>query len=95
MDRVNSTTDKLVGKVNNDTDGRQTVMAAAQKVINAMVGERKLLASSYVYEDPANPAEGDSAWYKLAIDDIDSQEHIYLTYQFRFSVESDNVAVTE
>ena len=95
MDRVNSTTDTLVGKVNNDTDGRQTVMAAAQKVINTMVSERKLLASSYVYEDPANPAEGDSAWYKLAIDDIDSQEHIYLTYQFRFSAESDNTALAE
>lgn len=88
MDRVNTTTDKLVGKVNNDTDGRQTVMAAAQKVINAMVGEKKLLASSYVFEDPANPAEGDNAWYKLAVDDIDSQEHIYLTYMFRFSAES-------
>ena len=85
MDRVNSTTDKLVGKVNNDVDGRQTVMAAAQKVINVMAGEKKLLASSYVFEDPSNPAEGDSAWYKLAIDDIDSQEHIYLTYMFRFS----------
>lgn len=85
MDRVNSTCDKLVGKVNNDTDGRQTVMAAAQKVINTMVGEKKLLATSYVYEDPANPAEGDNAWYKLAIDDIDSQEHIYLDYMFRFS----------
>lgn len=89
MDRVNSTCDKLIGKINNDTDGRQTVMAAAQKVLNTMAGEKKILASSYVYEDPANPAEGDSAWFKLAIDDIDSMEHIYLTYQFRFSAVSD------
>lgn len=89
MDRVNSTCDKLVGKVNNDVDGRQTVMAAAQKVLNTMAGEKKILASSYVFEDPANPAEGDSAWFKLAIDDIDSLEHIYLTYMFRFSAVDD------
>lgn len=89
MDRVNSTCDKLVGKINNDVDGRQTVMAAAQKVLNTMAGEKKILASSYVYEDPANPAEGDSAWFKLAIGDIDSLEHIYLTYQFRFSAVND------
>lgn len=88
MDRVNSTCDKLVGKINNDTDGRQTVMAAAQKVLNTMAGEKKILASSYVFEDPANPAEGDSAWFKLAIDDIDSLEKIYLTYMFRFSANS-------
>lgn len=85
MDRVNSTTDKLVGKVNNDNDGRSTVMAAAQKVINTMIAEKKLLLGSTVYLDDTNPPEGDSAWYKLAIDDIDSQEKIYLTYQFRFT----------
>ena len=89
MDRVNSTCDKLVGKINNDKDGRETVMAAAQKVLNTMSGEKKILASSYVYEDPANRAEGDSAWFKLAIDDIDSMERIYLTYQFRFSAVDD------
>lgn len=88
MDRVNSTCDKLVGKINNDVDGRQTVMAAAQKVLNTMAGEKKILATSYVFEDPANPAEGDMAWFKLAIDDIDSLEKIYLTYMFRFSANS-------
>lgn len=87
MDRIDSTCEKLVGNVNNDTDGRQTIMAAAQKVIHAMVAEKKLLSGSTVYEDPGNPAEGDSAWFKLAIDDIDSAEKIYLTYQFRFAPE--------
>lgn len=87
MDRVDSTCEKLVGNVNNDTDGRQTIMATAQKVINAMIEEKKLMRGSMVYEDPGNPAEGDSAWFKLAIDDIDSAEKIYLTYQFRFAPE--------
>ena len=87
MDRVDSTCEKLVGNVNTDTDGRQTIMATAQKVINAMIEEKKLMRGSTVYEDPGNPAEGDSAWFKLAIDDIDSAEKIYLTYQFRFAPE--------
>ena len=87
MDRVDSTCEKLVGNINNDTDGRQTIMATAQKVINAMIEEKKLMSGSTVYEDPGNPAEGDSAWFKLAIDDIDSVEKIYLTYQFRFAPE--------
>ena len=87
MDRVDSTCEKLVGNINNDTDGRQTFMATAQKVINAMIEEKKLMSGSTVYEDPGNPAEGDSAWFKLAIDDIDSVEKIYLTYQFRFAPE--------
>lgn len=85
MDRVDTTCEKLVGKVDNDTDGRQTIMATAQKVINEMIGEKKIMLGSTVYEDPANPAAGDSAWFKLAIDDIDSAEKIYMTYQFRFS----------
>lgn len=85
MDRVDSSCEKLVGNVNNDTDGRQTIMATAQKVINEMVGEKKIMLGSTVYEDQDNPAQGDSAWFKLAIDDIDSAEKIYLTYQFRFA----------
>ncbi|WP_288311858.1 phage tail sheath subtilisin-like domain-containing protein [uncultured Selenomonas sp.] len=88
MDRVDSSCEKLVGNVNNDTDGRQTIMATAQKVINEMVGEKKLMLGSTVYEDPDNPAQGDSAWFKLAIDDIDSAEKIYLTYQFRFAADT-------
>ena len=84
MDRVNSTVDKLIGKINNDQDGRQTIIAAAQSVINEMVREKKLMFGSYVYEDDGHPAEGDSAWFILDILDIDSAEHIYLTYRFRF-----------
>lgn len=94
MDRVDSTCEKLVGNVNNDVDGRQTIMATAQKVINAMVAEKKLLAGSTVYEDPGNPAEGDSAWFKLAIDDIDSAEKIYLSYRFRFAAEIEKESET-
>lgn len=84
MDRVNTTHDELIGNINNDADGRATVIAAANAIINEMVAEKKLLQGSYCFEDTAHPAEGDSAWFTLAILDIDSLEHIYLTYEFRF-----------
>lgn len=85
MDRINRTHDRLVGFVNNDTNGRATIIAAAQKVINEMVAENKLVFGSYVEEDPGHPAEGDSAWFLLHILDLDSLEKIYLTYIFRYN----------
>ncbi len=88
MDRIVATTDPLIGKINNDSDGRATFMAAAQGVINAMIGEKKLLPGGIIYEDTNNPPAGDSAWFIIAVDDIDSIEKAYLTFKFRFSPES-------
>lgn len=85
MDRITATTDKLIGKINNDSDGRSTFMQAAQGVINTMIGEKKLLEGGSIYEDQNNPPAGDSAWFVIAVDDIDSIERAYLTYRFRFS----------
>lgn len=84
IDRVAATTDPLIGKVDNDKNGRATVIAAANGVIGKMIGEKKLLGGECI-EDPSNPAAGDSAWFILAVDDIDSIERIYLTFRFRFS----------
>ena len=50
-----------------------------------MIAEKKLALGSIMTEDSANPAKGDSAWFVIAVDDIDSIEKIYLTYRFRFS----------
>lgn len=86
MDRVDTTLEPMVGKVDNDTDGRAAIVAAAQRVIDAMIGEKKLLAGT-VIEDEANPPRGDMAWFILAVDDLDSIETIYLTYRFRFAAE--------
>lgn len=85
MQRIGDTVAPLIGKVNNDTDGRAAIIAAAQSVVNQMAAEKKIQAGGSVYEDPANPAKGDSAWFIIAIDDIDSIEKIYITYRFRFS----------
>ena len=86
MDRIDTTLEPMVGKVDNDTDGRAAIVAAAQRVIDAMIGEKKLLAGTVV-EDEGNPPRGDMAWFILAIDDLDSIETIYLTYRFRFAAE--------
>ena len=87
IERIVATTDPLIGKINNDSDGRATFIAAAQGVVNAMICEKKLLDGT-VYEDPLNPPAGDSAWFVIAVDDIDSIEKAYLTFKFRFSPES-------
>ena len=53
-----------------------------------MINEGKLLAGATFTEDPDNAHEGDSAWFIIQSDDIDSLEMIYLQYQFRYSQNS-------
>ena len=88
MDRINSTIDKYVGKVNNDADGRATIVATGQKVLNQMIGEKKLFDGAVMREDTNYTAEGDSCWFVIEADDIDSAEHIYMAYRYRFSENS-------
>jgi len=85
MQRIGDTVNSLVGKINNDTDGRAAIVAAGQQVINYMIAEKKLSSESAIIEDDSNPAQGESAWFIIAVDDFDSIEKIYLTYRFRFS----------
>ena len=84
MQRTGDTLDALIGKINNDPDGRATIIAAIKGVISRMVGEKKLLQGD-AYEDETNPAQGDSAWFIVEVDDIDSVEFIYLAYRFRYA----------
>jgi len=84
IDRIGATWDLLIGKINNDANGRATLMAAAQGVINEMINEGALIAGQ-IYEDPTNPPQGDSAWFIIQVDDTDSAEKLYLTFQFRFA----------
>ena len=87
IDRISDTTAPLIGKVNNDSDGRAAIIAGANGVIKRMIGEKKLLDGTCI-EDTSNPAVGDSAWFIIAVDDIDSIERVYLTFRFRFSAEA-------
>jgi hypothetical protein len=85
FDRIDAQVEPLVGKINNDPDGRATIIASAQGEINRMIREGKLLAGGAITEDSANPPQGDSCWFIIAVDDIDSAEKIYETYNFRFA----------
>lgn len=87
MYRIDATLEPFVGAVNNDTDGRAAIMAAGQSVLDAMAGEGKILPGASFALDENNPPSGDSAWFVIKSDDLDSFEIGYVTYQFRFAPE--------
>lgn len=89
MDRIAATWDPLIGKINNSPDGRATLIAAAQGIINRMIAEGALLQGS-IFEDVNNPPVGDSAWFVVQVDDLDSAEKVYITFQFRFAPPAEN-----
>ena len=82
--RCNIQTDAMVGKVDNDVNGRATITAKLQKICNDMVNEGKLVSAT-VKESASPAAYGDSCWFDIDVIDKDSAERIYLTYYFRFS----------
>jgi len=84
--RSNNQSESLIGKVDNDANGRATIVSQIQGIGNAMVEEGKLVSCS-VSENTANIAEGDSAWFNIECIDKDSAERIYLTYKFRFTTQ--------
>ncbi len=85
MQRVSDTVETLIGQINNDSDGRATVMQAVRGVLNAMVVETKILPGATIELDAGNPPVGDSAWFVIAADDIDALEKMYFTYRFRYA----------
>ena len=89
MDRIAGTWDPLIGKINNSPDGRATLIAAAQGIINRMIAEGALLQGT-IFEDPNNPPVGDSAWFVVQVDDLDSAEKVYIVFQFRFAPPAEN-----
>lgn len=85
--RLNDTVEPLVGRINNDPDGRMTVIQVSNAVCQTMVAERKLLAGAHVELDENNKPEGDSAWFVVYADDIDALEKTYYCFKFRFAPE--------
>lgn len=84
--RANNQTDAMIGKVDNDVNGRATIVSQVQGVVNSMIQEGKLVAGT-VTESSVYKADGDSAWFEIDAIDKDSAEHIYLTFKFRFSTQ--------
>lgn len=85
FDRIDRELAPKVGKVSANSDGVADIVQAGQRVLDAMVTEGKIMAGATFAEDPANPYNGDSAWFIIQADDVDSLEKIYLHYQFRYS----------
>jgi hypothetical protein len=84
--RINESVEGISGNLSNDANGRSTFIALANGVGRSMIAEGKLLACN-VMEDSKQPPKGDSAWFVVAIDDLDSIEKIYITYQCRYSID--------
>lgn len=84
MTRINQNVEPIIGAVDNDSNGRATIIAIANGVIGQMVAEHKLTRGTCT-EDANNPARGDSAWFVIDVFDLDSIEHVYLTYRFHFA----------
>ncbi len=87
MQRINDTVEILIGRINNDPDGRAAIIQSAQGVLNSMIAERKLLAGASIELDPNNPPQGDSAWFMVYADDVDALEKMYFAFRFRFAPE--------
>ena len=85
FDRIDRALAPKVGKVSADSDGIGDIIQTAQRVLDEMVKEGKLFAGATIIEDPENPYNGDSAWFLIQADDIDSLEKIYEHFKFRYS----------
>ena len=88
FDRIDRELAPKVGKVSANSDGIADIIQTGQRVLDAMVNEGKIFGGATFAVDPSNPYEGDSGWFIIQLDDIDSLEKIYLHYQFRYSQNS-------
>lgn len=84
--RVTTDIENLIGKVDNDTNGRATVQAHIESIGMDMISEGKLVSLT-VTENESSAAEGDSAYYDIDFIDKDSLEHVYMTFYTTFSTQ--------
>ena len=86
IDRLDRELSPKIGRISADSDGVADVIQTGQRVLDSMANnEGKLMPGPTFTADPENPVTGDSAWFIIQADDIDSLEKIYLQYQFRYS----------
>lgn len=89
IDRLDRALSPKVGRVSANADGIADIVQTAQRVLDQMASkEGKLMPGATFTEDSSNPYSGDSAWFIIQADDVDSLEKIYLQYQFRYSQNS-------
>lgn len=82
--RANAQADDLVGRVDNDVNGRAVIIGKIQKIINDMIDEGKL-TSGVIKESTRFTSDKDYCYFDIEIIDKDSAEKIYLFYRFQFS----------
>lgn len=82
FDRLDRSLEPKVGNINGDSDGYGDVIQTANRVLATMADERKIEEGAKFELDPTNAASGDSAWFVIIANDLDSLEKIYLHYQF-------------
>lgn len=84
FDRLDRALAPKAGKISADSEGVADIIQTGQRVLNAMADvEGKLKPNPKFIEDPENPMSGDSGWFVIDADDLDSLEKIYLHYHFR------------
>ena len=84
MSRASDSVAPLIGATPNNEDGRAAIIQVVQGVCNSMIAEEKLLPGACCVLDADNPPQGDSAWFSIIANDIDSVEKVYLTFKFSF-----------
>lgn len=84
--RMNEKADALIGQIDNDINGRATLISQLQAIGTTMIEEGKLVQCQ-VKESGGSMAQTDSAWFDVDVIDKESAEHIYLTYLFRFNTQ--------
>lgn len=82
--RMTELADDLMGSIDNDVNGRATLVSKLQEIGNSMVMESKLLSCN-VTENTEYVSDGDSAYLDIDVIDKDSTERIYMFMTFRFS----------
>lgn len=82
--RVSDTLEKYIG-IPNDSDSHALIIQTIRGILKEMAGERKILSDFDAWLNPLYLPEGDSAWFIIRVNDVDSLEQIYLDYHLRFS----------
>lgn len=82
--RISDTLEKYIG-IPNDEDSWALIVQTIRGILREMEAERKIRRGSDARISPVYLPEGESAWFDIILNDIDSLEVIYLNYQLRFS----------
>ena len=82
---MDDTLDKYVAQLNNNSNDRSLVVQTGNAILTAMSVEDKVAQGAYMAVSNNNKPKGDSAWFEIFADDVDTLEKLYLNYNFRFS----------